>query len=77
MPKGANVLIFAPEPLKFFQLEKYFRVVKRSCFSHRKQIRMCFVQERFQYTKRNWKERVQKKWPLVSFFCSCRVSGIN
>lgn len=39
----------APEPLKSFQLEKYFRVVNRSSFNHRKEIRLCFLQERFYF----------------------------
>lgn len=61
-----NVSILHSEPRNFFQLEKYFRVVKRSSLSHRKQIRMCFLQEQFINVPS--KASVQKKWPLLGFF---------
>ena len=46
-----NVSILHSEPRDFFQLEKYFRAVKKSSLSHRKQIRICFIQEQFKCTK--------------------------
>lgn len=62
----------APEPLKFSSWKKYFRVVNRSSFNRCKEIRMCFLQERFYFQAKL--ERASLKKMAISEF---RVSSIN